>query len=286
MPSVAYAAAGIHRHLCECPKHGYTQGAGRWGGFAGTEVITVCGREYIIDAGDFDCSSSTVYAWQKALEGTPYEGVLGHGGCDSRGVWRSWYTGNMRALFVGSGLFEWVPVERAVKGDLYLNERAHVAMCQGDGMLSEFLLNENGGITGGQMGDQTGGESVVRPYWDFPWDGCLHLCKDVEIGDIVTEDDINRIAERVWNFQQNGVKVRDRLQGTDQAANGALRGVQDVKATVQDVKAALLAPSDATGRKKMVSMRDRLAWVGKRMDDIQAEQAAQRRLLEQIAGKL
>lgn len=29
------------------------------------------------------------------------------------------------------------------------------------------------------------------------------------------------IAEAVWNFNQNGVKMRDRVQGIDTAANGA-----------------------------------------------------------------
>ena len=29
----------------------------------------------------------------------------------------------------------------------------------------------------------------------------------------------NDIAEAVWNFNQNGVKMRDRIQGTDTAAN-------------------------------------------------------------------
>lgn len=32
---------------------------------------------------------------------------------------------------------------------------------------------------------------------------------------------ISEIAEAVWNFDQNGVKMRDRMQGIDTAANGA-----------------------------------------------------------------
>ena len=39
-------------------------------------------------------------------------------------------------------------------------------------------------------------------------------------GDIVTDDDINKIAQRVWSTLVNGVRAQDRLAGIDGAANG------------------------------------------------------------------
>lgn len=51
--------------------------------------------------------------------------------------------------------------------------------------------------------------------------------------DMVSQDDINKIANAVWNFNQNGVKCRDRLQGIDTAANNAARDARDIK-TVAD----------------------------------------------------
>lgn len=39
-------------------------------------------------------------------------------------------------------------------------------------------------------------------------------------GDIVTDDDIDRIAQRVWNILIDGVRAQDRLAGIDGAANG------------------------------------------------------------------
>ena len=39
--------------------------------------------------------------------------------------------------------------------------------------LGEFSLAETGGIYG-QSGDQTGGESSIHGYYDYPWDGILH----------------------------------------------------------------------------------------------------------------
>lgn len=170
-------AAAIHRHMCECPKHGYTQGAGRWGAGPHDDcTIWLDGRPYTIPGNDFDCSSSVKKAWELALQHTPYAGCLGRDGYDRDGRWVSWYTGNERAGFTATGLFEWKPVSFAAEpGDLYLNEQHHVAMAQGEYIISEFLSSENGGIYG-QAGDQTGGESVVRDFW-WPWwgwDGILH----------------------------------------------------------------------------------------------------------------
>lgn len=39
-------------------------------------------------------------------------------------------------------------------------------------------------------------------------------------GDIVTDDDINKIAQRVWDILIDGVRAQDRLAGIDGAANG------------------------------------------------------------------
>ena len=39
--------------------------------------------------------------------------------------------------------------------------------------LGEFSTSETGGIYG-QWGDQTGGESSIHGYYDYPWDGILH----------------------------------------------------------------------------------------------------------------
>ena len=150
-------AAAIHRFMCDHEGFGYSW-AERYGGPDAVEFDGVT-----LSVGDYDCSSSTITAWQKALEGTPYAGCLGD----------ATYTGNMRSVFCASGLFEWVDVSQAQVGDLYLNEQCHVAMCQGGGELSEFSSSETGGIYG-ERGDQTGWESHVTGYYDYPWDGCLH----------------------------------------------------------------------------------------------------------------
>jgi len=145
-------------------RFGYSWGE-RWGAY--NEKWTVDGHSFTMSIGDYDCSSSTIQAWRKALLGTKYAGALDGAS----------YTGNMRSVFTKSGLFEWKPMSfLAQPGDLYLNEGCHVAMCytQTPDVLTEFCINEHGGTYGGQRGDQTGGEAAVHNYYDYPWNGILH----------------------------------------------------------------------------------------------------------------
>lgn len=155
-------AAYNHKRMCEDPRFGYTQGDARWGNANNPEWWECQGVNCLFWIGDRDCSSSVIDVWSEALRGTPYEGIL----------LGAWWTGNIEEVFVASGLFERKdPSFLAEPGDLYLVHRddiQHVSMCQTQypDVLSEFLCNEWGGITGGQEGDQTGGESVVRAYWE------------------------------------------------------------------------------------------------------------------------
>ena len=157
-------ARDIHRRMVDDNRFGYSWGE-RWG--ASSEQWTVDGHTFSMPVGDYDCSSSTIQAWKKALLGTKYAGCLDG----------ATYTGNMRSVFTKSGLFEWKPMSfLAEPGDLYLNEGCHVAMCytQTPDILTEFCINEFGGTYGGKRGDQTGGEARAAGYYDYPWNGILH----------------------------------------------------------------------------------------------------------------
>jgi hypothetical protein len=150
--------ADTHRFMCDHPGFGYSW-AERYGG---PEIVEHNG--ILLNVGDYDCASSSITVWQKALIGTRWEGSLDG----------AITTHNMRYVFTNSGLFEWVPVHYTQPGDLLLNEVNHVAICQPDGYLSEFSSNEFGGCYGGQRGDQTGWESHICRFYDYPWDGALH----------------------------------------------------------------------------------------------------------------
>ena len=245
----AKVAATLMRHLCDHDWHGYTQGSGRWGDGEGVCTISVDGEEFQLEQGDRDCSSAVISCWCEALRGTDYEGCL-----DS-----ATYTGNMRGVFEGSGLFEvWdTGSTTAHIGDIYLNDADHTAMCVDDGSgelgydaVGEFCISENGTIYG-TVGDQTGYESYIHEYYDFPWDCTLHyngLADESEDEMIDYEFLADKVAERVWNFEQNGTKMRDRVQGTDEAANTC--------------REQLTRADDLSGRGTECDFYGRLCWLG------------------------
>ena len=171
--SCAERAALIHYDMVADDRNGYSQAPVRWGGdWGGEKRVELPGGAVSYPLGSYDCSSSVCLAWRLALVGSPYEGALD----------AATYTGNMRDAFVGSGLFR-ADRSPARRGDVYLNDNRHTAMCQdggaGDGpfgydCLSHFRGNERGGIAGGEPGDQTGGEACVQPFYEAPWATTLH----------------------------------------------------------------------------------------------------------------
>lgn len=132
------------------PSHGYDQ-ASRWGP-------------------DFDCSSFIITVWERV--GVPLK---------SSGAS---YTGNMKSAALRCGFRDvTAQVNRQTGaglqlGDILLNEASHVAMFVGNGNLVHASINERGGITGGQPGDQTGREICVRSYYNSPWDCVLRYGDD------------------------------------------------------------------------------------------------------------
>lgn len=176
-------AALIMKHLCVHNAHGYTQDMEDRQG-SGTEVIDIYGRKYTIKTGDRDCSSAVISAYEAA--------GISCGGAT--------YTGNMRERMVGTGNFVWRSMKfTAQMGDTYLNEDNHTAMCLSaePDVLMEFSINEKGGTLGGKVGDQLQkgeydeaygrGESHLKMYYDYPWDGILQ-CVNEEIAFIVEAD--------------------------------------------------------------------------------------------------
>lgn len=158
--SMKERAAQIMEHLVTHNSHGYSQYSRE--GDGGSETIALSdGSTVRIDTGDRDCSSAVVDAYRSA-------------GVDVGGAT---YTGNMRSSMVGTGNFVWHPMSSgfiAQRGDIYLNEVNHTAMCTSavPDILAEFSISENGTIDGAE-GDQTGWESHIRAYYDYPWDGIL-----------------------------------------------------------------------------------------------------------------
>lgn len=143
--------------------HGYSQ-ADRMGDGTTEAVKLSDGTIVTIAGGDRDCSSAVITALRAV-------GINTYGAT---------YTGNMRAELLKTGLFRWEAMGKASakRGDIYLNERHHTAVCvsaygsaQGD-RLAQFSISEKGTVTG-TRGDQNGRESNIKPYYSYPWDGKL-----------------------------------------------------------------------------------------------------------------
>lgn len=117
------------------------------------------------ERGDYDCSAAVIQAWE--LAGVPVK---------SSGAT---YTGNMRGAFLLCGfedvtsLIDLTTGSGLERGDVLLNIVNHTAMYCGAGKEVEASINELGTVTGGQPGDQTGREFLVRPYRNYPWDCVL-----------------------------------------------------------------------------------------------------------------
>lgn len=132
--------------------HGYDQDY-RWG-----------------EKGDYDCSSAVIQAWQNA--GVPVKS----GGAT--------YTGDMKNVFLKNGFKDiTASVNRGTgtglkRGDVLLNEAHHVAMYCGAGKEVEASINEKGTAHGGQPGDQTGKEFLIRSYRNYPWHYILRYAGD------------------------------------------------------------------------------------------------------------
>lgn len=173
-------AAAIHADMVNDDRNGYSQGD-RWGG-SETKTLYFDGLPYTYHLGDYDCSSSCITAWRLALQYTKYVGVL-----DAANSTR-----DMRQVFVSSGLFEEWDTNKtyAQPGDLYLNDKDHVAMCQSPDnpdTLSEFVMGDNG-ITGNVPGDQSGWEAYIRDYYNFPWNVTIHYNGKADIDDMTLEE--------------------------------------------------------------------------------------------------
>lgn len=148
--------------------HGYSQ-ANRMGDGTTETICLSDGTTVTIAGGDRDCSSAVVTALRAV-------GVNTFGAS---------YTGNMREQLLKTGLFGWrkMGVKSAQRGDIYLNEKCHTAVCvspygsaRGD-LLAQFSISEKGTVTG-TKGDQTERESNIKAYYSYPWDGTLYWLGD------------------------------------------------------------------------------------------------------------
>lgn len=110
-------------------------------------------REDFRNGGETDCSALVLYALREAGFSTG----------------SATYTGNMRSNLTARG-WKVVAVNGSPKaGDILLNDVHHVAVYIGGGKLAQASIDENGRATGGKGGDQSGRETNISNYYNYPW---------------------------------------------------------------------------------------------------------------------
>jgi hypothetical protein len=149
-------AVDYMKKIAADPKHGYSQ-VNRWG----TPNTW----------SDYDCSSLVISAYQSA--GVPVK---------DKGAT---YTGNMYKVFTACGFkditkdIKLATGKGLIAGDVLLNHADHTAMMISTTQLAQASIDENGGIMGGKVGDQTGYEIATRSYYNYPWNCILRYHEKV-----------------------------------------------------------------------------------------------------------
>ncbi len=144
------------------------------------------------ERGDYDCSSLTIIAFEKA-------------GFPAKSKYGATYTGNMKQAFMkcnfkdvkdrvnlttGAGL---------KRGDILLNEAHHVAVYIGDNRIVQASINELGRATGGRPGDQTGYEINISQYKNYHrggWDCVLRYKEKIDTDVLDKKGEVKTMTEK------------------------------------------------------------------------------------------
>ena len=269
MLSQREAFVRVCEHLCThdgYPGHGYSQYS-RLGDGTRETVDLGDGVRVQIAGGDRDCSAMVVTALQAV-------GVDVHGAS---------YTGNLLNL-TKNPLFKAYRRPTgysARRGDIYLAAGHHTAVCThglgepGGDQLCQFSISEKGTIDG-REGDQTGSESNVRAFYEYPWDYTIAWTGDGEMigeDDEVTDKDIEKIAQAVWNYQI-GSEGRMHYQNTP-----AWQHMSFAHFDTSRLYKIATDTSDPTGRDVKMDDHDHIKWLA-------AGQAKQNEVLDSIVETL
>ena len=82
------------------------------------------------------------------------------------------YTGNLSVQLTARGWSRLSPYVAKQAGDILLNDACHVAVMISPTQLAQASISEYGTINGAD-GDQTGRETNISNYYNYPWDAVL-----------------------------------------------------------------------------------------------------------------
>lgn len=169
------------------------------------------------EKGDFDCSAAVIQAMENS--GIPAK---------SNGAT---YTGNMLAVLLKLGFKDVIDSvnlssgDGMKRGDILLNVQHHVAVYCGNGREVEASINEKGTATGGQPGDQTGKEFLVRSYRNYPWTNILRYKGNATVPTwIATGTAISSVDNLYVRSTTNGFILGELMKGNRFEVDGKTSG--------------------------------------------------------------
>lgn len=151
--------------------------------------------------GNCDCSSLVIHCLQEA-------------GFDTGDAT---YTGNLSANLCARGWARVANNGNPQAGDILLNDADHVAVCIGGGMLAQASISENNSVAG-NPGDQTGWETNVSAYYNYPWNAYLRYTGESE-EDMTIDELYQAKGNDGRNLFDSVIQTRNELR--DRAGEGA-----------------------------------------------------------------
>lgn len=205
------------RYYCGTASVGYDQSS-RWD---------------VRDGGETDCSALVIACLREA----------------GFAVGAATYTGNMSEELTAHGWRRLQPDGAPQPGDILLNDSKHVAVYLGGGQLAQASKDENGNTSGGQAGDQTGMETNITNYYNFPWNCYLRYTGENEdtvtaqvLFDTRDQDGRNLFDEAI----QTRAELTDRAKQAIYEAKGldgrnVLDGVIQARHEIAELKTLITA---------------------------------------------
>lgn len=188
MPSVSKLIERM-RYWCITANMGYSQ-YDRW--------------NFNPNAGNCDCSSLVIQCLKEA-------------GFDTGSAT---YTGNLSANLTARGWVRMANNGNPQAGDILLNDADHVAVYLGGGKLAQASISENNSIAG-TAGDQTGWETNVSAYYNYPWNCYLRYPSAGNEDDMTIDELYAAKGNDGRNIWDSIIQTRNELQ--DRAADALIK---------------------------------------------------------------
>lgn len=118
------------------------------------------------------------------------------------------WTGNERQILAAHG-FERRNLYKPERGDILWRD-GHTEMYLGESTCGGARIDETGGVTGPQSGDQTGWEVASGPYYPSKWEECWRYVGDKTVDGIPMAEAMAQVMEHAIDHPNHGYSQTNR----------------------------------------------------------------------------